>query len=62
VKQAKAHPQAFMQMLRQVMPTQVVGDVTHRYVAEMPPPEDDPHEWLKRYAPKQTHPSTTTRQ
>jgi hypothetical protein len=47
VKQAKAHPQAFMQMLRQVMPTQVVGDVTHRFVAEMPPPEDDPNEWLK---------------
>jgi hypothetical protein len=39
VKQAKKHPQAFMQMLRQVMPTQVVGDVSYRYVAEMPPPE-----------------------
>ncbi len=54
MQQAKKHPQAFMQMLRQVMPTQVVGDVTHRYVAEMPPPESDPDEWLKRYKP-QTH-------
>lgn len=62
VRQAKKHPQAFMQMLRQVMPTQVVGDVNYRYVAEMPPPEGDTEEWLKRYAPKPTHPSTTTRQ
>jgi hypothetical protein len=62
MRQAKKHPQAFMQMLRQVMPTQVVGDVTHRYVAEMPPPESDPDEWLKRYTPKQTHQTPETRQ
>lgn len=61
VKQAKEHPQAFMQMLRQVMPTQVVGDVNHRYVAEMPPPESDPEEWLKKYAPT-THQAPATRQ
>lgn len=62
VKQAKDHPQAFMQMLRQVMPTQVVGDVNYRYVAEMPPPESDPEEWIKRYAPKPTHPAHPTKQ
>lgn len=62
VTQAKKHPQAFMQMLRQVMPTQVVGDITQRFVAEMPPPEEDPAEWLKRYAPKQTHQAPATKQ
>lgn len=63
VKQAKKHPQAFMQMLRQVMPTQVVGDVNYRYVAEMPPPESDPEEWIRKYAPKPpTHPAPATRQ
>jgi hypothetical protein len=63
VAQAKKHPQAFMQMLRQVMPTQVVGDVTHRYVAELPPPENDPQEWLTKYSPKPTtHSAPTTRQ
>lgn len=61
-RQAKKHPQAFMQMLRQVMPTQVVGDVNYRYVAEMPPPESDPDEWLKKYSPKQTHQAPATKQ
>jgi hypothetical protein len=63
VRQARKHPQAFMQMLRQVMPTQVVGDVTHRYVAELPPPENDPQEWLTKYSPKPTtHSAPTTKQ
>lgn len=62
VKQAKKHPQAFMQMLRHIMPTQVVGDVNYRYVAEMPPPETDPEEWLKRYSPKPTHAAPPTKQ
>lgn len=53
VKQAKKHPQAFMQMLRQVMPTQVVGDVSHRFVARIPAPAENPEEWLKTYAPPQ---------
>lgn len=63
VNQAKKHPQAFMQMLRQVMPTQVVGDVNYRYVAEMPPPESDPEEWIRKYAPKPpTHQAPATKQ
>lgn len=62
-KLAKTHPQAFATLLGKVMPTQVVGDVNYRYVAEMPPPEGDPEEWLKKYSPKQpTHPASTTRQ
>ena len=52
-RMARKHPVAFMQMLRQVMPTQVVGDVTHRYVARIPPPAENPEEWLKTYAPPQ---------
>lgn len=51
VRMAKKHPQAFMQMLKQVMPTQVVGDVSHRFVARIPPPAENPEEWLKTYAP-----------
>ncbi len=51
VKQAKKHPQAFMQMLRQVMPTQVVGDVSHRFVARLPTPEENSEEWLKKWSP-----------
>lgn len=61
-KLAKSHPQAFATLLGKVMPTQVVGDVSYRYVAEMPPPEEDAEEWLKRYAPKQTHPTPATKQ
>lgn len=60
VKMAKKHPQAFMQMLRQVMPTQVVGDVTHRYVARMPPPAENADEWLNTYAPKQPPSQSST--
>jgi len=63
VRMAKKHPQAFMQMLRQVMPTQVVGDVNYRFVARMPAPEGDPEKWLKQYAPKPpTHPAPPTKQ
>jgi hypothetical protein len=54
-RQAKKHPQAFMTLLGKIIPTQVVGDMSYRYVAEMPPPETDPEEWLKRYSPKPTH-------
>lgn len=61
VKQAKDHPQAFMQMLQKVMPTQVVGDVSYRYVARMPPPEADPDEWLKKYSTP-THQAPTAKQ
>lgn len=61
-RQAKKHPQAFMTLLGKIIPTQVVGDMSYRYVAEMPPPETDPDEWLKRYSPKPTHPAPTTRQ
>jgi hypothetical protein len=62
VKQAKAHPQAFMQMLKQIIPTQVVGDMSYRFVARMPKPEGDTDEWLKTYAPKPTHPAHPTKQ
>jgi hypothetical protein len=61
-KLAKEHPQTFAQLLAKIMPTQVVGDVSYRYVAEMPPPEEDPAEWLQRYAPKPTHPAPPTKQ
>lgn len=61
-RQAKKHPQAFMTMLGKIIPTQVVGDMSYRFVARMPPPEKDPEQWLKRYAPKQTHPAPTTKQ
>jgi len=61
-KLAKEHPQTFAQLLAKIMPTQVVGDVSHRYVAQMPPPEGDPAEWLKKYSPKQTHPTPPTQQ
>jgi hypothetical protein len=62
VRQAKKHPQSFMQMLRQIIPTQVVGDMSYRYVAELPPPESDPEEWLRKYSPTPTHQAPTTRQ
>jgi hypothetical protein len=61
-RMARKHPVAFMQMLRQVMPTQVVGDVSYRFVAEMPPPESDPTEWLKKYSPTPTHQAPATKQ
>lgn len=54
MQQAKDNPTAFMTLLGRVMPTQVVGDVNHRYVALMPPPEGSTETWLKKYAPPQT--------
>jgi hypothetical protein len=33
VKQAKKHPQAFMTLLGKIIPTQVVGDMSYRFVA-----------------------------
>lgn len=62
IRQAKKHPVAFMQVLKHIIPTQVVGDVNYRYVAEMPPPESDPQEWLNKYSPKQTHQAPATKQ
>lgn len=60
VEQAKANPQAFMSLLGKIIPTQVVGDMSYRYVARMPPPEGDTDEWLKRYAPAPIDPQQTT--
>lgn len=51
--QAKANPVAFLSLIGRIMPTQVVGDVTHQFVAQIPPPEKDTDQWLKRYAPSQ---------
>lgn len=61
-KQADKHPQAFMTLLGKVMPTQVVGDMSYRYVARMPKPEGNTDEWLKTYAPTQTHDAPATKQ
>lgn len=56
VKMAKKHPQAFIQVLKHIIPTQVVGDVSHRFVARLPPPAENAEEWLKTYAPHQPTP------
>lgn len=61
-RMADKHPQAFMTLLGKIIPTQVVGDMSYRYVAEMPPPEEDPQEWLKKYSPKPTHPAPAAKQ
>lgn len=61
-KMAKQHPQAFMTLLGKIIPTQVVGDMSYRYVAEMPPPEGDTDEWLRKYSPKPTHQAPATKQ
>jgi hypothetical protein len=50
-KQMDAEPVAFMTLLGKIMPTQVVGDVSHRFVARIPAPAENPDEWLKTYAP-----------
>jgi hypothetical protein len=60
--QAKDNPTAFMTLLGKIMPTQVVGDVSYRYVARIPAPEKDPKAWLEKYAPTQTHPAPATKQ
>lgn len=52
-EQAAKHPVAFMSLLGRIMPTQVVGDVTHQFVARIPAPEGNADEWLKKYAPNQ---------
>lgn len=52
VKQAKDNPHAFLTLLGKIMPTQVVGDVNHRYVARVPTPEKNSEQWLKSYAPQ----------
>lgn len=61
-RQMDKYPQAFLTLLGKIIPTQIVGDMSYRYVAEMPPPESDPDEWLRKYSPKQTHPAPATRQ
>ena len=61
-KQMDKEPVAFMTLLGKVMPTQVVGDVSYRYVARIPPPEKDPKAWLKTWAPPPTHPAPATKQ
>lgn len=61
-RQMDKYPQAFMTLLGKILPTQVVGDMSYRYVAEMPPPETDPEEWLKKYSPKPTHTAPATKQ
>jgi len=60
--QMDEYPQAFMTLLGKIIPTQVVGDMSYRFVARMPPPEENTDEWLDRYAPKQTHPQHPTKQ
>lgn len=52
-KQMNAEPVAFMTLLGKIIPTQVVGDVSHRFVARIPAPAENPEEWLKTYAPPQ---------
>ncbi len=49
--QMDENPQSFLTLLGKIMPTQVVGDVSHRFVALMPPPEGAPDEWLRKYSP-----------
>jgi hypothetical protein len=61
-RQAKKHPQAFMTLLGKIIPTQVVGDMSYRFVARMPKPEGNTDEWLKTYAPTGTHPAHPTKQ
>lgn len=53
MEQAKENPTAFLTLLGKIMPTQVVGDVTHEFIARLPVIEEDPEEWLAKYAPKQ---------
>lgn len=62
VKMADKHPQAFMTLLGKIIPTQVVGDMSYRFVARMPKPEGNTDEWLKTYAPTGTHPAHPTKQ
>jgi hypothetical protein len=59
-KQMDKYPQAFMTLLGKIIPTQVVGDMSYRYVARIPPPEEDADAWLKKYAPpaNQTRPTS----
>jgi hypothetical protein len=52
-QQAKENPVAFMALLAKIMPTQVVGDITHEFVARLPHVEEDPQVWLEKYAPKE---------
>lgn len=51
LKQAKENPTAFLTLLGKVMPTQVVGDVSHRFVARVPAPSSSTEAWHKTYAP-----------
>jgi hypothetical protein len=53
-KQMEKHPVAFMALLSRIIPTQIIGDLSYRYVARIPPPEKDSQAWLKHYAPQPT--------
>lgn len=56
MKHMDAQPVAFMSLLGRIMPTQVIGDVTHRFVARVPATEESTEEWLKKYSPPQQLP------
>lgn len=58
-EQMDKYPQAFMTLLGKIIPTQVVGDMSYRFVARIPPPEADTDKWLKKYAPRTHQPSAT---
>jgi hypothetical protein len=58
VAQGKKNPRSFLALLARIIPTQVVGDVSYRYVARIPPPERDSQEWLNKYAPPTTQQPT----
>lgn len=51
-RQAKENPTAFMTLLGKVLPTQVEGNVEHRYVALIPQVARTTDEWKKQYAPQ----------
>lgn len=61
-KQMKDNPVAFMTLLGKIIPTQIVGDMSYRYVARIPKPEENTDQWLKSYGPKPTHPAPPTKQ
>ena len=58
VKQGKDNPTAMLTLLGKIIPTQVVGDMSYRYVARIPAPEGDSKEWLKKYSTQQLPQST----
>ena len=51
LKLMKEDKRTFAMLIAKVMPTQVVGDVSYRYIARIPAPEKNNREWLEKYAP-----------